>query len=81
MVVLKLTDRQAQALVAVLYSGVAAETIRELGLEEVMQPMIKSVGRYIFDRDPLSTLWNPSQTRVVRKDEPIESPDIIINCT
>jgi hypothetical protein len=82
MINLVLTENQAKNLVAVMYSGMAAETLRQLGLHEVMEPMIRGVGRYHFDSDPTSILWMPSKARVIRKDDPPVDPDYVtIDCT
>lgn len=82
MITLKLTDQQAQALVAVMYSGMAAETVRTLGLTNVLEPMLKEVGRYTFTVDYISFLWLHDKTRVVRKEDPPDpETSIIIDCT
>lgn len=81
MINLVLTDKQAQALVAVMYSGMSAESVRLLGLDKVLESMLKEVGRYTFDRDYISFLWLPEKARVVRKEDPPDETSITIDCT
>jgi hypothetical protein len=81
MINLVLTDEQAKSLVAVLYSGVSAESIKIIGLDKVLEPMLKEVGRYTFDRDYISFLWLPEKARVVRKEDPPDETSITIDCT